>query len=105
MTPEETLVSLLERAHHAARAMKEGGITSRGNDAPGGLPLTDRARKAISLAAREARLAGHDHVSTEHLLLGLILEGAGLGSRILKKQGVLASTVYREVAMERGGAA
>ena len=33
--------------------------------------FTDRARRVIVLAQEEAALLNHDHIGTEHLLLGL----------------------------------
>ena len=34
--------------------------------------FTEEARRAVVLAADEARVLGHDHIGTEHLLLGLV---------------------------------
>jgi ATP-dependent Clp protease ATP-binding subunit ClpC len=39
--------------------------------------FTDRARRVVALAQREARTFGHDYIGTEHILLGLIREGGG----------------------------
>jgi ATP-dependent Clp protease ATP-binding subunit ClpC len=38
----------------------------------------------IRLSREEALRLGHDYIGTEHLLLGLIREGEGIGARILK---------------------
>lgn len=46
-------------------------------------PLTPRARKVLDLAQREARGLGHNHVGTEHILLGILDENEGVASRIL----------------------
>ena len=45
--------------------------------------FTPRARHAIVLAERAARDVPHDHVDTEHLLLGVIDEGGNLGLKVL----------------------
>ena len=37
--------------------------------------FTDRARRVLQLASQEAMRLGHDHVGTEHLLLGIVKEG------------------------------
>ena len=42
------------------------------------------ARQAVVLAQEEARELGHDWVGTEHLLLGLMREGKGIGARTLR---------------------
>ncbi|MGH3832274.1 MAG: Clp protease N-terminal domain-containing protein [Pseudonocardiaceae bacterium] len=50
--------------------------------------FTHRARRTIVLAQEEARLLCHDHLGTEHLLLGLLAEGEGIGGRALAGAGV-----------------
>ena len=42
--------------------------------------FTDRARRVLVLAQEEARLLNHGFIGTEHILLGLIHEGEGLGA-------------------------
>lgn len=49
--------------------------------------FTERARKALSLAQKEAHRLGHNYIGTEHLLLGLILEGEGVAARALRELG------------------
>jgi hypothetical protein len=49
----------------------------------GHLPFTPRFKKAQELALREAIHLGNNYVGTEHLLLGLIREGAGVGALAL----------------------
>jgi mannose-6-phosphate isomerase-like protein (cupin superfamily) len=50
--------------------------------------MTDRARTAISLAKSEAQRMRHDFIGTEHLLLGLLLEGTGLAAKTLVDLGL-----------------
>ena len=50
--------------------------------------FTDRARQAVYLAQEEARLLGHDYVSTEHLLLALLYEGQGVAAKALEALGI-----------------
>jgi ATP-dependent Clp protease ATP-binding subunit ClpC len=45
------------------------------------------AQKVIQLSSEEAKRLGHDHVRTEHLLLGLIKQ-EGLASKVLQSLGV-----------------
>jgi ATP-dependent Clp protease ATP-binding subunit ClpC len=49
--------------------------------------FTDKARRTIALAQDEARTLGHDEIGTEHLLLGLILEGKGVAARTIEALG------------------
>lgn len=55
---------------------------------PGEIGLTPRAKKVIELAVDEARQMGHDHIGTEHLLLGLTREGEGIAAGVLESLGV-----------------
>jgi ATP-dependent Clp protease ATP-binding subunit ClpC len=48
------------------------------------LPYTSRAKKVLELAMTEARGLRHDHVGTEHLLLGLIGEEKGIAAQELQ---------------------
>jgi ATP-dependent Clp protease ATP-binding subunit ClpC len=50
--------------------------------------FTDRARRVVVLAQEEARVLNHDHIGTEHLLLGLIAEDEGLAAQELVSAGV-----------------
>jgi ATP-dependent Clp protease ATP-binding subunit ClpC len=59
--------------------------------------FTDRARRAITLASQEALRLRHDHVGTEHLLLGIVKEGSGLASVVLEQFTVGLSAVRQKV--------
>jgi len=50
--------------------------------------FTEHAKKVLTLAQEEAYELGHGHIGTEHLLLGLLREGEGLGARALAALGV-----------------
>ncbi|MBM3246212.1 MAG: ATP-dependent Clp protease ATP-binding subunit [Candidatus Omnitrophica bacterium] len=70
----------------------------------GDIPFTPRAKKALELAAEEARSLGHNYIGTEHLLLGLIREGEGVASQVLLNLGLDLNTVRSEI-MELLGSA
>jgi ATP-dependent Clp protease ATP-binding subunit ClpC len=53
----------------------------------GEIRLTPRLKKVLELAVDEARQLKHDHIDTEHLLLGLIREGQGIAAGILTERG------------------
>src|SRR4030043_332371 len=63
----------------------------------GDIPFTPRAKKALELAAEEARSLGHNYIGTEHLLLGLIREGEGVASQVLMNLGLELDKVREEV--------
>src|SRR5262245_9626525 len=46
--------------------------------------FTDRARMVMQLANQEAQRFNHEYIGTEHILLGLIKEGAGVAANVLK---------------------
>jgi ATP-dependent Clp protease ATP-binding subunit ClpC len=51
----------------------------------GHIPFTPRAKKILELALREALQLHHHYIGTEHILLGVIREGDGVGAQILKQ--------------------
>ena len=58
---------------------------------------TDRARRVVVLAQEEARMLGHNHVGTEHILLGLIHEGEGVAAKVLGSLGISLEAVRQRV--------
>ncbi len=50
--------------------------------------FTDRARKVMALANQEAQMLKHEYIAPEHILLGLIKEGSGVGANVLKNLGI-----------------
>ena len=65
-------------------------IVSAGSEfSPAGeIPFTPQAKKVLEYAISEARSLGHNYIGTEHLLLGLIREGEGTASLVLRDFGV-----------------
>jgi ATP-dependent Clp protease ATP-binding subunit ClpA len=63
----------------------------------GQIPFTPRAKRVLELALREALQLGHNHIGTEHILLGLVHEGEGVAMRILLDLDVDAQTARNEV--------
>ncbi len=59
--------------------------------------FTDRARKVMALANQEAQRFNHEYIGTEHILLGLVKEGSGVGANVLKNLGVDLRKVRLEV--------
>jgi excisionase family DNA binding protein len=63
----------------------------------GEVGFTPRAKKVIELAVEEARRLNHRFIGTEHLLLGLIREGEGIGAGVLESLGVRLDQARTEV--------
>ncbi|MEV8506096.1 Clp protease N-terminal domain-containing protein [Actinoplanes sp. NPDC051475] len=51
-------------------------------------PFSDRNKKILELSLREAIRLKHNFIAPEHMMLGLLREGRGLGVQILTERGV-----------------
>jgi ATP-dependent Clp protease ATP-binding subunit ClpA len=94
---EHVLLGLLhEDEGVAARALASVGVTLRevrdavatiigtgGSEPSGHIPFTPRAKKVLELSLREALQLRHNYIGTEHILLGLLREGEGVGVQVL----------------------
>lgn len=108
---EHLLVGLLrEEEGLAARALESFGVTVEGvrgevvnivglGDEPviDRIPFTPRMKEILELSLREALSLGHNHIGTEHLLLGLVRENASVASRILNGFGADALKIQDAV--------
>jgi hypothetical protein len=63
----------------------------------GHIPLTPRSKKVLELAVQEAVRLDHLHVGTEHILLGLVREGDGVGWHVLHRLGLTVPRVRDQV--------
>jgi ATP-dependent Clp protease ATP-binding subunit ClpC len=61
------------------------------------LPYTSRAKVVLQQAMHEAQDLQHSYVGTEHLLLGLLREGKGIGAQVLVEAGVTLDAAVAEV--------
>ena len=59
--------------------------------------FTDQARNVVVFAQEEARALHHNYIGTEHLLLGILRERAGVGRRALDRLGVRLEDVRTDV--------
>ncbi len=59
--------------------------------------FTERGKRVVQLAHREALALGHDVIGTEHLLLGLVAEGEGVAAQVLRNAGLDLSEVRSRV--------
>ncbi len=59
--------------------------------------FTEKAQKVILLSQEEAKALKHNYVGTEHVLLGIIAEGTGVGALSLKEFGVTSENTRAEV--------
>ena len=59
--------------------------------------FTDRARRVMVLAQEEARMLQHNYIGTEHLLLGLLVEGQGVGTKALVELGITKEAAIAQI--------
>jgi ATP-dependent Clp protease ATP-binding subunit ClpC len=52
------------------------------------LPLSNECKRVLAYAAEEAELLSHQHIGTEHMLLGLLREERCLAAEILRERGL-----------------
>jgi ATP-dependent Clp protease ATP-binding subunit ClpC len=64
------------------------------------IPYTPRARRALRLAAEEAKSLCRAEVGPEHILLGLLREGEGVAGLVLRSLGVNVEKTRAEILKE-----
>lgn len=71
-----------------------------------GYNFTERVRKALAMTREEAAKLGHDYISTQHILLGIIAEGGGNAVTVMRTLGVdLRALAERVKALSKPGQA
>jgi hypothetical protein len=108
---EHVLLALLAQERSEVRAALEGlGVTPemalaavveavpRGTTAPSGhIAFTPRAKKVLELSLRQALKQEDKDIRPDHLLLGILEEGQGVGAQILLRDGRTASQIRTAV--------
>ena len=74
---ENRVLAILQRSR-GLRSASSGAL----------LPVTSRGKKVLELAKEEARSLDHPLIGTEHLLLGMLVEGKGVAAQVLHESGV-----------------
>ena len=59
--------------------------------------FTNRAEKALDIAAELAAELGHNYIGTEHILYGLSKEGTGVASKVLETQTITPEKIAEEI--------
>ncbi|TWH58618.1 ATP-dependent Clp protease ATP-binding subunit ClpC [Desulfitobacterium sp. LBE] len=80
-----------------------GNLTGIGQPFTGEVSLTPRVKRVMELAHEEARRHGVSYIGTEHLLLGLLMEGEGVAARVLRNLGVSPERIWKQVVQLLGG--
>jgi ATP-dependent Clp protease ATP-binding subunit ClpC len=113
---EQILLGLLgEGTGIAAKVLNELGVTlkdarreveriiGRGSGfVPPEIPFTPKVKTLFEQSFKEARSLGHNHIGTEHLLLGLTEAGEGVAAKVLQNLGVELSQIRTAVIRSLG---
>jgi ATP-dependent Clp protease ATP-binding subunit ClpC len=67
--------------------------------------FSQRVKEVISLAREEALRLGHDYISTEHFLLGMLRDGDGSGFLLLQKAGAKTEQLKQAIELASKGTA
>jgi len=59
--------------------------------------FSNKARKVIHNAKKEAEKLNHDYIGTEHLLLGMLKDPSSVGSNVLDSMGIDYDDVFQQV--------
>lgn len=78
-------------------------LVGMGEPYEGEVGLTPRVKRVLELANEEARRQGVNYIGTEHLLLGLLMEGEGVAARVLLNMGVSPERIWKQVIRLLGG--
>jgi len=61
------------------------------------LPLSNECKRVLAYAAEEAERVAHQHIGTEHLLLGLLREEKSFAAKILQERGLKMPAIREEL--------
>ncbi|MFI7293688.1 Clp protease N-terminal domain-containing protein [Streptomyces sp. NPDC050121] len=87
--PDSTAAKVLHRLGYdkeAAQTDVAALVPPGTRQLSGHIPFESRATKTLELALREAQQLHHHDVGTEHILLALVREGEGVGTKVLAER-------------------
>jgi ATP-dependent Clp protease ATP-binding subunit ClpC len=106
---EHLLLGLIrEEGGVAGRVLRELGLeparvkevverlTGVGRHKGGRIELAPGTEQVLQIAIEEARRMGHHYIGTEHLLLGLVRHGEGVGMDVLQRLGITPEQIRRQ---------
>ena len=97
-------VVLEDLVRETERAARESATVPKPTDEidPSRLILTPGARQAVEIAGSEADRAGRDELSSDYVVLGLLLEGRGIAAKTLARAGVTVEALRMDFETHRG---
>ncbi|MHB1445485.1 MAG: ClpX C4-type zinc finger protein [Acidimicrobiales bacterium] len=84
----------------ALRGRVEATIGPSGGAVTGRPPFTPRAKRVLELSLAESNRLGHEQIDTGDMLLGILIEGAGVGAQLLADLGITSQRVEEALAVD-----
>lgn len=110
---EHLLLGLvMEESGVAGRVLRKNGLTAenvensilnivgKGNSEPSYLSLSPRTKNIIEVAGKYSVKYGFNYIETEHMLLGILAEGEGVASIILKEFKMTPEKIRNDIHSE-----
>src|SRR5438552_4019839 len=98
---DKALANRFLRSHAAVESIRkqiEGHTTIRERVSTSvDLPLSHECKRVLVYGAEEAERLNHNHIGTEHLLLGLLREEKSFAAQLLREQGLTLDFVREKV--------
>jgi ATP-dependent Clp protease ATP-binding subunit ClpC len=79
------------------RAATDAIIGREKREVAGHIPFTPGAKRVLEMSLRDALNLGDTHIGSEHLLLGLVREGDGVGAQVLTTHGLTHARIREQV--------
>jgi ATP-dependent Clp protease ATP-binding subunit ClpA len=98
------LTDRIVRSHTSVESIRKqiDAHTTRGEFIPTSvdLPLSEESKRVLTYASEEAETLNHNHIGTQHLLLGVLREEHCFAAEILRERGLQLTAVREEVARQ-----
>ncbi len=89
---DKELTNRFLRSHESVKSIRkeiEGHTTIREKVSTSvDLPLSDECKRILGFSAEEAGRLRHEHIGTEHLMLGIMREENSLAAKLLRERGL-----------------
>ena len=71
-------------------------LTGVGRNPSNHIELAPATEQVLQMGIEEARRMGHHYIGTEHLLLGMVRQGEGVGMDVLRRLGITPEQIRRQ---------
>lgn len=82
------------------RSQVETSVPTGTRETSGPIDFTPKVKRVLALAGEERKALKHTYLGTEHILLGLLREGEGVGGLVLRNLGVNVEATREQILRE-----